>query len=82
MRPLARASVLPNVRDQVFAYGYPTGGTSLSITKGIVSRIEGSDPDAPAHNTAMGGQPSGTCTLTLPTRRPAVAVPVVELFLA
>lgn len=38
--PLARASVLPNVRDQVFAYGYPTGGSSLSITKGIVSRIE------------------------------------------
>ena len=38
--PVARASVLPNVRDQVFAYGYPTGGTSLSITKGIVSRIE------------------------------------------
>ena len=38
--PVARASVLPDVRDQVFAYGYPTGGTSLSITKGIVSRIE------------------------------------------
>ncbi len=38
--PVARASVLPAVRDQVFAYGYPTGGTSLSITKGIVSRIE------------------------------------------
>ena len=38
--PVERASVLPNVRDQVFAYGYPTGGTSLSITKGIVSRIE------------------------------------------
>ena len=38
--PVARASVLPNVHDQVFAYGYPTGGTSLSITKGIVSRIE------------------------------------------
>ena len=38
--PVKRASVLPNVRDQVFAYGYPTGGTSLSITKGIVSRIE------------------------------------------
>ena len=38
--PLARATVLPSVRDQVFAYGYPTGGTSLSITKGIVSRIE------------------------------------------
>jgi S1-C subfamily serine protease len=38
--PVGRASVLPNVRDQVFAYGYPTGGNSLSITKGIVSRIE------------------------------------------
>ena len=24
----------------VLAYGFPTGGTSLSITKGIVSRIE------------------------------------------
>ena len=38
--PLERASVLPSVREQVFAYGYPTGGNSLSITKGIVSRIE------------------------------------------
>ena len=38
--PVARASVLPDVREQVFAYGYPTGGNSLSITKGIVSRIE------------------------------------------
>jgi S1-C subfamily serine protease len=38
--PVARASLLPEVRDAVFAYGYPTGGNSLSITKGIVSRIE------------------------------------------
>ncbi len=38
--PVKRASVLPKVRDQVFAYGYPTGGNSLAITKGIVSRIE------------------------------------------
>jgi S1-C subfamily serine protease len=35
-----RANTLPDVRDAVFAYGYPTGGSSLSITKGIVSRIE------------------------------------------
>ena len=35
-----RASVLPDVREAVFAYGYPMGGTSLSITKGIVSRVE------------------------------------------
>lgn len=38
--PVARANLLPGVRDTVLAYGYPTGGNSLSITKGIVSRIE------------------------------------------
>jgi S1-C subfamily serine protease len=38
--PVARASLLPEVREAVLAYGYPTGGSSLSITKGIVSRIE------------------------------------------
>jgi S1-C subfamily serine protease len=35
-----RASLLPEVKDEVLAYGYPLGGNSLSITKGIVSRIE------------------------------------------
>jgi S1-C subfamily serine protease len=38
--PLARASRLPQIKDAVLAYGFPMGGTSLSITKGIVSRIE------------------------------------------
>ncbi|HEY5798766.1 MAG TPA: trypsin-like peptidase domain-containing protein [Burkholderiaceae bacterium] len=38
--PLKRANLLPGVKDAVMAYGYPTGGSSLSITKGIVSRIE------------------------------------------
>ncbi len=38
--PLPRAAHLPQIRDAVLAYGYPTGGASLSITKGIVSRIE------------------------------------------
>jgi S1-C subfamily serine protease len=37
---LPRASVLPDVREQVFAYGYPVGGNALSVTKGIVSRVE------------------------------------------
>jgi S1-C subfamily serine protease len=37
---LPRAKSLPQVKDAVFAYGFPTGGTSLSITRGIVSRIE------------------------------------------
>ncbi len=38
--PLARASKLPDNKDSVLVYGYPTGGNNLSITKGIVSRIE------------------------------------------
>lgn len=38
--PLERASTLPEVRETVMAYGFPTGGNSLSITKGIISRLE------------------------------------------
>jgi S1-C subfamily serine protease len=38
--PVARTSALPDVKEPVLAYGYPTGGSSLSITKGIISRIE------------------------------------------
>jgi S1-C subfamily serine protease len=37
---IKRASELPQIKDAVLAYGFPTGGSSLSITKGIVSRIE------------------------------------------
>ncbi len=38
--PLPRAAKLPAKQDSVLVYGYPTGGNNLSITKGIVSRIE------------------------------------------
>ncbi|MEJ0047523.1 MAG: trypsin-like peptidase domain-containing protein [Rhodospirillales bacterium] len=38
--PIQRAAKLPDIKEPVLAYGFPTGGTSLSITKGIVSRIE------------------------------------------
>ena len=38
--PLEMTKTLPQIKDSVLAYGYPEGGTSLSITKGIVSRIE------------------------------------------
>ena len=37
---LPRLTTLPEIKDTVMTYGFPTGGTSLSITKGIVSRIE------------------------------------------
>ncbi|HVC01298.1 MAG TPA: trypsin-like peptidase domain-containing protein [Steroidobacteraceae bacterium] len=39
-QPLALAAQLPRIKDAVLVYGFPTGGASLSITKGIVSRIE------------------------------------------
>ena len=38
--PMVRANSLPEIKDAVLAYGFPTGGSSLAITKGIVSRIE------------------------------------------
>ena len=38
--PIMRTSELPEVKETVLVYGYPQGGTALSITKGIVSRIE------------------------------------------
>jgi S1-C subfamily serine protease len=34
------AQELPRVKDNINVYGYPTGGTELSVTQGIVSRIE------------------------------------------
>jgi len=37
------AEELPRVKDNVNVYGYPTGGTELSVTQGIVSRIEYTD---------------------------------------
>ena len=39
-KPLPRSGTLPRIKDSVMAYGFPTGGATLSITKGIVSRIE------------------------------------------
>ena len=48
--PLGCASTLPEIKDAVMAFGYPVGGDSLSVTKGIVSRIDfapyGYDPAA------------------------------------
>lgn len=38
--PLPRVKDLPLERTAVEVYGYPIGGNNLSITKGIVSRIE------------------------------------------
>ena len=37
------AQELPRVKDNINVYGYPTGGTELSVTQGIISRIEYTD---------------------------------------
>jgi len=46
-QPLPFSNQLPDIKDAVLAYGYPEGGNSLSITKGIVSRIEFTEYNAP-----------------------------------
>jgi len=40
---LSLATEMPRVKDSINVYGYPTGGTELSVTQGIVSRIEYTD---------------------------------------
>jgi alpha-L-fucosidase len=42
---------------------------------------EVADPSRPAYATSSAGQEHGTVTLLLPTRAPAVEVPVIEIFL-
>jgi S1-C subfamily serine protease len=37
---LPLAEELPRIKETVNVYGYPTGGAELSVTEGIVSRIE------------------------------------------
>jgi len=37
---LARTKKLPKVQDAVSVYGFPIGGNDLSVTKGVVSRID------------------------------------------
>ena len=61
--------VLPELQDEVEVLGYPTGGDSLSVTKGVVSRIEateyaqcsGSYLLAIQIDAAINGGNSGTC---------------------
>jgi S1-C subfamily serine protease len=48
--PIPRVKDLPEIKETVLTYGYPQGGSSLSITKGIVSRIE----FAPYHEHTSG----------------------------
>eukprot|EP00537_Pseudo-nitzschia_pungens_P002627 CAMPEP_0172358574 /NCGR_PEP_ID=MMETSP1060-20121228/2872_1 /TAXON_ID=37318 /ORGANISM="Pseudo-nitzschia pungens, Strain cf. cingulata" /LENGTH=766 /DNA_ID=CAMNT_0013079847 /DNA_START=283 /DNA_END=2583 /DNA_ORIENTATION=+ len=42
IRPL-EFGTLPELQDEVEVLGYPTGGDSLSVTKGVVSRIEATE---------------------------------------
>lgn len=40
IRPLSFGSTLPMLNDSVLVLGYPMGGDRLSLTKGVVSRID------------------------------------------
>jgi len=46
---------LPNLQDSVTAFGYPMGGEQLSITVGVVSRVE-IIPYAQSHRELLGVQ--------------------------
>jgi S1-C subfamily serine protease len=41
--PLPKSSKVPALQQTIFVYGYPEGGSELSITRGIVSRVEFAD---------------------------------------
>ena len=49
---LQKAEGLPSIKDSVMVYGFPTGGSSISITKGIVSRIDFAVYNYPATGAA------------------------------
>ncbi|MGB1017956.1 MAG: trypsin-like peptidase domain-containing protein [Chitinophagales bacterium] len=38
--PALNLGELPNIQDKIVVYGYPMGGEMLSITEGIVSRVQ------------------------------------------
>jgi S1-C subfamily serine protease len=38
--PLAFRDALPNLNDEVIVVGYPMGGARISVTRGVVSRID------------------------------------------
>jgi S1-C subfamily serine protease len=52
-RPLTLASRPPKLRDAVSVYGFPIGGTGISITKGIISRIEYAEYDHGVHGLQL-----------------------------
>lgn len=39
-RPLSLGNAMPGLNDEVLVLGYPMGGDRLSLTKGVVSRID------------------------------------------
>lgn len=41
-RPLSLGKTIPELNDEVLVLGYPMGGDRLSLTKGVVSRIDAS----------------------------------------
>ncbi len=40
MKPVSLASEIPSLNDDVYVVGYPMGGQRVSITRGVVSRID------------------------------------------
>jgi S1-C subfamily serine protease len=62
---------LPGIRDEVAVYGFPEGGDKLSITEGVVSRVEHS-------NYAHSGAYLLTCQIDAPINAGNSGGPVIK----
>lgn len=51
--PLPRADKIPPTQSQVSVYGFPVGGDSLSVTRGIISRVEYAPPLSAVHGLIL-----------------------------
>jgi S1-C subfamily serine protease len=70
IQPLAIGE-LPKIRDEVSVYGFPEGGDKLSITEGVVSRVEHS-------NYAHSGAYLLTCQIDAPINAGNSGGPVIQ----
>jgi S1-C subfamily serine protease len=53
VRPVELATSLPELQESVQAFGFPTGGRTICVTEGVVSRIDSIDLTPPADTSIV-----------------------------
>ena len=69
--PLTRADTLPDVKDSVLAYGFPTGGTTQSITKASCRELNSPTTTTPSPACASRSMPPSIPATAAVRRLPA-----------